>query len=104
VTLVVKNAIRKFRKTDTWFDVFDITTEGTDIDENVVENFEKIPNTNTINLKTDVPVEAGPDKPMLCKTANAFAVLMSGSHERKKPTILPLDKPRFTGIFFNKIW
>lgn len=38
---LLKNAIRKFSTLDTWYDVFDKTTEGIEIAQNVLDNFEK---------------------------------------------------------------
>ena len=38
---LVKNAIRKFQDTDTWFDVFDVACEAVELPKTLTENFEK---------------------------------------------------------------
>ena len=58
ITTVVQNSIRKFSYQDTWFDIFDVTTENDDsIPKCCFDNFEKLSSITVSSKPTGSGIE-----------------------------------------------
>ena len=123
---LVKNVIRKFQDTDTWFDVFDVACEAVELPKTLTENFEKYaqvqvssdvsstnvfdadpydtiktlkqfdPSLKYVTIKLKYP-DLSESKGNEGETVDAFSILMTSTANKKKPTKMPSDKPMFTG-------